>query len=138
MKPPDTSESPRAALSGKACDCRMNFNRVIAELAAIAFSDIRAVFDSNGHTLPLSEIPPRTRRAIASYKVRLRTYTHIGRDGKKVTETAESVSVSFYSRIPALDALGRYLGMFRERPAPNLELTLFTFEMPSKKTGRSR
>jgi len=85
---------------------------VIAALAEIAFSDIREVFGSDGRILPLAEIPPHTRRAIAEYKVRRRTRTRTALNGEKVTETVEVVSVRLHSKLAALAALGRYLGAF--------------------------
>lgn len=121
QKSPDLREELRIIVENKARRVRLNSNRVIAELAAIAFSDITKVFDSNGHTLPLEKIPHHTRRAIASFNVRRRTHTRIGPNGKKVRESVELVSVRLHSKLPALYALGRYLGMFRERPAPILE-----------------
>jgi hypothetical protein len=138
QKPPDSNETRLAALADESCDCRMRANRVIAELSAIAFSDISKVFDSKGRTLPLDKIPPNTRRAIASYKVRLRTRTRTDPNGKKVRESFEMISVRLHSKLPALHALGRYLGMFRERPAPTLERTPVALQLATQKAGRSR
>jgi hypothetical protein len=90
-------------------------NQVLAALAEIAFADISEAFDSEGRILPFDEIPIHTRRAIADYKVRCRTRTRTKRNGEKVIETVESVSIRFHSKLAALAALGRYLGMF-EKP----------------------
>jgi hypothetical protein len=70
------------------------------------------VFDSDGRILPFEEIPAHTRRAIAKYRVRRRTRTRTNTSGEEVTETVESVSVRFHSKIAALTALGRYIGMW--------------------------
>ena len=132
------SQKHRVALENKSLQCQINANRFIAELAAIAFSDIRDVLDSDGRTRPLDKIPPHISRAIASYKVRLRIQTRVGRDRRKVTEIVESISVRFHSKIQALYALGCYLGMFRERPAAILERTPVAIQLACKKVGRSR
>jgi hypothetical protein len=86
-------------------------NLVVTALAEIAFSDISEVFGSDGRILPLAEIPPHTRRAIAKYRVRRWTRVRIGQNGEKETETGESVFVQFHSKLTALRALARYHGM---------------------------
>jgi hypothetical protein len=119
----------------------VNAERVLEELAASAFSDIRDVFGTDGRILPLAEIPPQARRAIASYSVRQRTRTRIGPRGKKVVESVEVVAVRLHSKVGALAALVRYLGMFRQRLPSGLGMRLdrpSPIAVPSTRADLSR
>lgn len=85
--------------------CRVAADRVIRELAAVAFADIGDVLDEDGRLLPWSEIPPPARRAIARITVRR------CRDG------SETVTVVMRPKLAALDKLARHLGLYRKAPA---------------------
>jgi phage terminase small subunit len=78
-------------------------NRVLEELARIAFSDIGDVFDARGALIPFADLPPGIRSAIAEYRVRR------GRNG------TYTVRVRVHSKLAALAALGRHLGIFDRR-----------------------
>ena len=113
--PRSSSWETRTTVADKARLCRVTAKRVIEELAAIAFSDIGDVFGADGRIIPLAEIPPQTRRAIASYKVRQETRTRNGPGGEKVMESVEVIAVRLHPKVAALAALARYLGMFTQR-----------------------
>jgi phage terminase small subunit len=76
-------------------------DRLIHELAGIAFSDIRDVldFDKDGVTIKNSEDIPDS---VA------RTISEVSSDGDKV-------KVKLYDKLAAIDKLGKHLGMFVER-----------------------
>jgi hypothetical protein len=76
---------------------------ILVALARIAFADIRDVFDDHGAVIPFADLPPAVRPAIAEYRVRR------SRNGKS------SVRVRLHSKLPALAALGRHLGVFGRR-----------------------
>jgi hypothetical protein len=86
----------------------------LVELTRIAFADIRDVFDRHGAVIPFAGLPPGIRSAIAEYRVRR------SRNGTC------KVSVRLHSKLPALTALGRHLGIFGGRPdrAPHARLLL--------------
>lgn len=80
-------------------------DKVVRELAAIAFSDIAdyvRVQDHGGLSMveitPTSEIPESKRAAIASIKQ--------GNNG---------IEVKLHNKLDALDKLGRHLGMFKDK-----------------------
>lgn len=80
-------------------------DKVVRELAAIAFADIAdyvRVQDHGGLSMveitPTSEIPESKRAAIASIKQ--------GNNG---------IEVKLHNKLDALDKLGRHLGMFKDR-----------------------
>src|SRR5262249_45227091 len=94
----------RAARQEHARRCRTDAARVTRELATIAFADIRDIFDDGWRMVPLSEIPPATRRAISRVTVR------------RTPNGAELVSVVLSPKLAALDRLARHLGLYKELP----------------------
>ena len=76
--------------------------RTIEELARIAFADLRQLFDADGNILSLDQWPDNLVPAIQSVKVRQ------GKNGVVITE------VKFWSKIAALDALAKHLGLFEK------------------------
>ena len=89
----------------RAVGLRVATDRVLVELIRMAFADIGDVFDEHGAVILLAELPPGIRSAIAEYRVR------------RYRNGTYTVSVRLHSKLPALTALGRYLGIFGCRPA---------------------
>jgi hypothetical protein len=83
---------------------------VVGQLALIAFADITDVFDPSGRPLPLADVPPHVRAALARYTVRTKRSRVRAADGEVVPRTVEVIEVRLVSKIPALAALARYLG----------------------------
>jgi phage terminase small subunit len=74
---------------------------VIAELLCIAEADIGEAVEWNGETVTVLDsksLPQGVRRAIS-----------------EVRKTRDGVAIKFHSKTSALEMLGRYLGMFRDR-----------------------
>lgn len=92
--------------------------RVLAELAAVAFSDVGEVIDLASFCLR-ARISPAARRSIASLKVRTDTRKH----AKGVT-VRQTVEVRFHSKAEALEKIARHLGLFRELPPLEMILAL--------------
>jgi hypothetical protein len=94
----------RSARQTRPTGLRVATSRVLEELARIAFADIGDVFDQHGAVIPFADLPPGIRSAIAEYRVR-----HY-RNGTNTD------SVRLHSKLPALTALGRHLGIFGGSP----------------------
>jgi phage terminase small subunit len=92
--------------------------RVLAELAAVAFSDVGEVIDLASFGLR-KRISPAARRAIASIKVRTDTRKHA-----KGTTVRQTVEVRFHSKAEALEKIARHLGLFDELPPLEMVLAL--------------
>lgn len=90
----------RSARQPRSVGLRVATNRVLVELARIAFADISDVFDEHGAIIPFADLQPGIRSAIAEYRV-----CH-GRNG------SYTVCVRLHSKLAALTTLGRQLGMF--------------------------
>lgn len=99
------AQQERAQRTGVTAD------RVLLELAAIGFSDLRDVFDEHGHLRPPQDLPDTVASAIASVKV---TKERSRREGD--TSTEETVTeVKAWDKPRALEMMGRHLGMFVDR-----------------------
>jgi phage terminase small subunit len=75
--------------------------RVLEELAEIAFLDPIVFFDDNGHLLPINNIPENARRALASFTVE----ESCDCDGHRRGKT--HVGFGFCSKLAALELLGK-------------------------------
>ena len=78
--------------------------RVVAELAKKAFSDVRKLFDKDGELIPISELDDDTANTVASFKVK-----RLG------NSPVEIVEVKQYDSLKALELIGKHLGMFVEK-----------------------
>src|SRR5688572_14580481 len=116
------SAGGRSARQPRAADLRVATDRVLVELAQIAFSNIGDVFDEHGAVIPYADLPPGIRSAIAEYRVR-----H-GRNGMYV------VGVRLHSKLAALAALGRHLGIFGCRPD---RVTVAEGSSPTTRQGKA-
>ena len=76
-------------------------DRVVRELAAVAFADVTEIASVSGGYVALrdtSELSEDQRRAIAGIK-----------------ETQAGIEIKFNDKLKALELLGRHLGMFKDR-----------------------
>jgi phage terminase small subunit len=80
-------------------------DRVLRELAAIAFCDIRKMHDESGDILPVTKMDEMTRRAIASVDVK----ELVNADGDLVGYIRK---IKLASKVAALELIGRHLGMW--------------------------
>lgn len=92
----------RAAMERKraklAASLEISAERVLLELARIAFFDVRRLYDDNGRLKRMSELDDDTAAALASVET-------IGLLTQKVKT---------HTKHPALDALAKHLGLFKE------------------------
>jgi phage terminase small subunit len=107
LKRPEVRKEIRARDAEQRKRYRVTAEKIIEELAIIAFSDVGDVVDrkSKDPTKPFKEpkkLPPAVRRAIASAKIVTRT--HKG-------ETQSHVEFKFHPKQPALDKLYNHLGL---------------------------
>ena len=99
------------AMDERARRCGIKADRVLKELARIAFADIGDVFDERGRLRPAAEIPEDARRAVAS----LETVTRFGGRGEDGEQTGVTCRVRLFDKVAALALLCRHLGLLQVR-----------------------
>jgi phage terminase small subunit len=104
------SAAVRAAMAEREHRTRISADRVLAEIARIAFADVRAMFDADGLPRPIGELDGDTAAAVAGLEV---SVTH-GEDGS-ITRIAK---VKIADKLAALEKLGRHLGLFDPKRGP--------------------
>ena len=92
-------------------------DRVIKELAKIAFLDIRKLYTDNGQLKNVADLDSDTAGAISSLET-LEEYDGYGDDREKIGDTQK---VKLLDKTKALELLGRHLGIFNDKLDVNLK-----------------
>lgn len=90
--------------------------RVLGELAALAFSDLSEAFDEDGGLLPIRKMPARLRAAVASVEVEQQSV-----EGVSVGTVAK---LKLWDKGAALERLGKNLKLFTDKVELSGGLTL--------------
>ena len=101
-------------------------DRVIAEYAKLAFTDIRKAFDDAGNLKPIHELDDDVAGAIAGIEFEdMFEWQGSGEERERV-HTGRLAKIRLVDKRAALDSLGKYLGLFQEpsSPASNNAVTL--------------
>jgi len=99
-----------AAMAERSARTAVSADRVVQELAKIAFLDARLLFDENGLPRPISELDDDTAAAIAGLEVSVTED-----DNGRVTRVAK---IKIADKLAALEKLGKHLGLYEPRNAP--------------------
>ncbi|WP_292532176.1 terminase small subunit [Methylocystis sp.] len=99
------AEAIDKAMAERAARTEVSADRVLRELAKVAFFDPRKALKYDGSLRPLSEMDDDTAAAIASLDV-----VEIGGDESGVTR-----KVRLTDKLRALELIGKHLNMFRDR-----------------------
>lgn len=86
--------------------------RILQELARLAFVDIRNLFDADGGLKPVAELDEDTARAIAGIDHE-KLFEHFGKGQAKHVGTTAKIKLADKTR--ALQLLGQYQKLFAER-----------------------
>lgn len=104
-------EAAIAATKKKQADrLEVKAERVLLELARIAWVDIREAQDDKGNWLPLHEWPENIRRAVSSIEYE-RMITGIAEDGTHI-EKVLLKKVKFWDKPKSNELLGKHLALF--------------------------
>lgn len=104
----------QAAKQERRRQSKVKADKVIRELARIAFADIGAACDLSAdevRPLPPRQIPLDTRRAMTTLKLKRRRV--LGND--EASYEVEVFEYRFADKVAALDKLARHLGLFQEK-----------------------
>lgn len=97
-------------------------DRVLTELARIAFSDLRGVFDERGNLLHPQQLREDVARAIASVEV-----SHNASTGERVTK------LKAWNKNQALETLAKHLGLTRDEVKHSGAITISWLDSPTAK-----
>ncbi|WP_019646187.1 terminase small subunit [Novispirillum itersonii] len=107
MTRPEVQAAVAAAQAGRSRRTEITADRVVEELARVAFFDLRRVFRPDGALIPVADLPEDVAAALAA--VDLAT---VGKGEGAVEHIAK---IKTADKLRALENLARHLGMFRER-----------------------
>lgn len=120
MRQPGVAEAIAKAMAARSKRTQITADRVIEEVARIAFSDLRALFREDGSLKPISEWPDDVARAVAAVEV---DELHEG-SGKARVRVGSTRKVKLWSKVEAIDKLMRHLGLLKEQPAAEVNLNV--------------
>lgn len=98
-------------------------DRVLLEIARLAFNDPRKAFSDTGALLPVHEWPDEVAAAISSIKV-TEEFDGYGEDRKQIGWTKE---VKFWDKGKQIELAGRHLAMFTDNIKHSGNISLETF-----------
>lgn len=106
-----------AAQAAYAARVRVDKERVLAELAALAFADPNDLYEPDGEGMPVPRhwrtVPPMARKAIASVKVKRK---RLKSDSDATAWEVEELEYRFHSKTDALEKLCKRLNLFGSEP----------------------
>ena len=111
LKHPKVREAVAAAQRERAERTAITADAVLEELWRIARSDITKALDGKGNLLPVSEMPPEAKAAIAS----LDTDELFEGKGDERTQVGLSRKVRNWDKVKALELVGKHLGMWKDK-----------------------
>ena len=93
-------------LAERSIRTQITADRVLVELAAIAFFDIRKIFNEKNELKKITELDDQTVKAIASVEIEVNNLGH------KVFSTTKKLKMN--DKLRALQLVGNHIGMFKE------------------------
>lgn len=85
-------------------------DRVLNEIAKLAFSDLRNIFDENGRLKPIDQLPEEISASISSIKV-----TSKQSPGEEPVEIDYVSEIKLWDKKGSLELLGKHLKLFTEK-----------------------
>lgn len=106
LSKPDIQVKLKVLMNQRAKRTEITSDRVLKEIARIAFFDIRKIYDDNGNLKHISELDDDS----AAVLIGMDHYTEMS-DGEEIGKTTK---VKLADKKGALDSLGRHLGLFEK------------------------
>lgn len=107
LKDPRIAKAACALIRDSLTKAKVTKERVLKELAGIAFADLGDYVNDDGTLKPLSEIPLEKRRVLSEYKTKRKSY--VQEDGSTIT--IEDLWIKTWSKIEALTLLCKHLNL---------------------------
>jgi phage terminase small subunit len=94
-------------------------DRVLQEIARLAFSDVRAWFDEHGRLLPIHELSADVAAALGSIEVQREKTRVKSTDTEEITVEESVIKIKAWDKPRSLDMLAKHFGLLKDR----IELT---------------
>jgi len=102
LSKPDIAKAIAKAKQERAERTMINSNRVLIELASLAFANMQNFFDKNGELLPIQEMEPDVAAGIQDLS-------------SKANDRGHTYSINLAWKLKCLELLGRHLGLFTNK-----------------------
>lgn len=101
--------------------CRVSADRVVREIAAVAFADIGDHLDYAADGLPQMKpgraVSATARKSLKKIKIKKRRIRSKDNDADGIIEEVEEAEIELHDKLAALDKLAKHLGLFKDEPA---------------------
>ena len=131
LQKPEIAEAISAAQAARSARTGIIQDRVLAELAKIAFSDLRKVLGAGGGILDPQAWDDDTAGAISSLEVVTRLDGTTDDEGNRIPEHVHKIKA--WDKLSALEKLGKHLGMFDGPSGPDNEALPVTVTIGRRK-----
>jgi phage terminase small subunit len=111
LNTPHVKEAVQKEVKKRLSHLDVTADRVLTELARIAFVDLRDAYGEGGKLLPPDQMPEDLARALAGIEVN-EIWEGYGDEREIIGETKK---IKFYEKAKALELLGKYLKLFTDR-----------------------
>ena len=116
---PAIAEAIQAAQQERLKATGITADRVLSEIARLAFGDVRKIFDESGRLLPVPSLPDEVAASVSSVKV-----TSKQSPGSDPVDVEYVTEIKFWDKKGSLELLGRHLKLFTDKS----EVTLLNLE----------
>lgn len=114
LKNPAVAAAVEAGRKSLTIQTGITRERVLKELAAVAISDIRKLYDENGNLRPVHQLDDDTAASIAGIETD-ELWDGSGEDRAQIGVTRK---VKRFDKTKALEMLGRHFGLWKDPEAP--------------------
>lgn len=108
-------------MAARASKLDITGERILEELAKLAFLDTTELYDSDGNPKPLNEVSPDARAAIEGIDIE-ELYQHFGGGNSKSIGKIKRYKIA--GKLKALELLGKYRKLFTEKIEHSGEIRL--------------
>jgi len=120
LKKPNIKKAIHKGMDAKAKRYEISVQRILEELAIVAYSDLKHYIDIDPDTGAIrakgfQDMPEKTSRALKAIKED--RVIKEDADGHKVT-VFDKIRFELHDKLKALELLGKHIGMFRESDTP--------------------
>lgn len=102
LKNPKVKAAVQAAKAQRSERTAITADRVLEELARLAFADPSKCYDDAGNLLPVPKMPPEARASLSGVDV-------------EEGESSSTRKVKRWDKVKALELLGKHLGMWQDK-----------------------